>query len=176
MEEINLKYPVGTFEAPENVTDKMLEEAMTILQIFPEKIKMLTYTLDEETLEVPYREGSWTIRQLIHHISDSHHHSYNRFRWALSEDNPLIKAYDQDAFAEMHDYKTAPIAWSITHIEVVHQKLVYLLKGLSEEQWNRTFRHPEMENEMNLKQLALMYSWHSMHHFAQIKNALDRLS
>ena len=112
---------------------------------------------------------------MIHHISDSHHHSYNRFRWALTEDKPKIKAYFQDAFAAMDDYTTAPIAWSIAHIEAVHQKLVYILEGLTDHQWERTFIHPEGDKEFNLKQLALTYSWHSMHHFSHIKNALDRL-
>lgn len=175
MEIEKLKYPIGKFERPEEVSDNEIAEAIKILQLFPEQIKLLTYNLKDEVLDTAYRPGGWTIRQLVHHISDSHHHSYNRFRWALTEDKPLIKAYDQDAFAAMDDYKTAPIAWSISHIEAVHQKLVYLLKSLDEDQWMRTFKHPEMEDEMNLKQLAMLYAWHSMHHFSHIKNALDRL-
>ena len=143
-----------------------------VLQVFPEQLKHLTYNLTDDQLNTPYREGGWTIRQLIHHISDSHHHAYNRLRWALSEDNPMIKAYDQDAFSEIVDYSQAPIAWSIQHLEVIHRKMVYILESLSEEQWNRTFRHPEMEKPMSIKELALMYSWHSMHHFAHISNAL----
>lgn len=174
MELEQLKYPIGKFKIPENISEKDLREAITILQIFPERLKLLVYNLDDTVLNTPYRPEGWTIRQLIHHISDSHHHSYNRFRWALTEDNPLIKAYDQNAFAEMKDYKTAPIAWSISHLEAVHQKLVYMLESLSSEQWKRTFRHPETDDTMNLKELALMYSWHSMHHFTHIKNALDR--
>jgi len=167
------KFPIGKFDPPATISEEDLNEAITILEVFPEKLKMLTYNLTDEQLDRPYREGSWTIRQLVHHISDSHHHSYNRFRWALTEDNPLIKVYDQDAFAEMDDYKTWPIAWSFSHIEAVHHKLVNLLRMLSEEQWNRTLQHPEMEIEMNLKQLALMYAWHSMHHYSHIKNSLD---
>ena len=86
----------------------------------------------------------------------------------------MIKGYDQDAFAKMDDYGTAPIAWSISHIEAIHQKLVYMLQHLSDDQWERTFRHPEMEDELNLKQLARLYSWHSLHHFSHIKNALGQ--
>lgn len=175
MEIERLKYPIGKFVRPETVSKEEQHEAINILKLFPEQLKLLTYNLKDEVLDRPYRPGGWTIRQLIHHISDSHHHSYNRFRWTLTEDKPLIKAYDQDAFANMDDYKTAPIAWSIAHIEVIHQKLVYLLQSLTEAQWNRTFKHPEMEEEMNLKQLAMMYSWHSMHHFTHIKNALARM-
>jgi hypothetical protein len=143
------------------------------LEVFPEQLKLLTNNLKDTELDTSYREGSWTIRQLVHHIADSHHHSYNRIRWALSEDNPMIKAYDQDAFAELQDYKTWPVSWSLMHIDAVHHKMVNLLQMLSEEQWNRTFRHPETKKEMNLKELALMYAWHSMHHYAHIKNTLD---
>jgi hypothetical protein len=173
MDKDHLKFPVGKFEIPETISEANLNEAITILEVFPEQLKILTMNLKDEDLDSSYREGSWTIRQLIHHIADSHHHSYNRLRWALSEDNPMIKAYDQDAFAELADYKTWPIAWSLTHIEAVHHKLVNLFRMLTEEQWKRTFRHPEMEKEMNMKELVLMYAWHSMHHYAHIKNALD---
>ena len=178
MEEMNLealKYPIGPLRLPEEISKEQVDEAIKVLQIFPEQLKQLTYNLKDEVLDTPYRPEGWTIRQLIHHISDSHHHSYNRFRWTLTEDNPRIKAYDQDAFGAMDDYKQAPIAWSMAHIEAVHQKLVYILEGLSEEQWERTFIHPEGDKQINLKQLALTYSWHSMHHFSHIKNALDRL-
>jgi hypothetical protein len=170
-----LKYPIGKFERPETVSEEELKEAISVLQLFPEQLKLLTYNLKDEVLDTPYRPGGWTIRQLIHHISDSHHHSYNRFRWALTEDNPLIKAYDQDAFAKLEDYTTAPISWSIAHLEAIHQKLVNLLRLMTTAQWDRTFRHPEMKEPMNLRQLAMLYSWHSMHHFSHIKNALDRI-
>lgn len=173
MDTDHLKYPVGKFEIPEKITEQHLNEAITILEVFPEQLKLLTFNLTEDQLDSPYREGSWTIRQLVHHISDSHHHSYNRIRWALSEDNPMIKAYNQDAFAELEDYKTWPISWSLSHLEAVHHKLVNLLRMLTEDQWNRRFEHPDMDNGMSLKGLALMYSWHSMHHYAHIKNALN---
>jgi len=170
-----LKYPIGPLRIPEEISDAHIDEAITVLKLFPEQLKLLTFHLNDEVLDTPYRPDGWSIRQLIHHISDSHHHSYNRFRWALTEDNPKIKAYHQDAFAAMDDYKSAPIAWSLTHIEAVHHKLVIILQGLSEEQWGRTFIHPEGDKQIDLKQLALTYSWHSMHHFAHIKNALDSL-
>lgn len=170
-----LKYPIGPLRLPQEISMEQVEEAVKVLQIFPEQLKQLCYHLTDEVLDTPYRPEGWTIRQLIHHIADSHHHSYNRFRWALTEDKPKIKAYDQEAFAAMDDYNTAPIAWSINHIQAVHQKLVFLLSGLTQEQWSRSFIHPEGDVEVNLKQLALTYSWHSMHHFMHIKNALDKL-
>lgn len=169
----NIRFPIGKFNPPAIISEEDLKQAITILEEFPEKLKKLTYELSDGELDQPYREGGWTIRQLVHHISDSHHHSYNRFRWALTEDNPMIKAYDQNAFAELKDYKTWPLAWSFVHIEAIHNKLVHLLRMLSDEQWKLTIRHPEMNNEINLKQLAMMYAWHSKHHYAHIENALN---
>ncbi len=168
-----LQYPIGRFEVPSEISEEQLQEAMTILEIFPLQLRELTSTLSEVNLEKTYREGSWTIRQIVHHLADSHHNSYLRYKWALTEDNPLVKVYDQDAWAELKDSKTAPVAWSLTHIEVVHQKIVHLLKMLSEDQWNRTFRHPVSKEVTSLKLNTLRYAWHSMHHYMHIKTALN---
>jgi hypothetical protein len=175
MNETQQKFPIGPFTPPKTITDQQLEEAIMMLEVFPEQLKHIVYGLNNRFLDSPYRTGSWTIRQLIHHIADSHHHAYNRLRWALSEDNPVIKAYDQDAFAAMDDYKKAPIAWSISHIEALHQKLVYLLNSLNEEQWERSFVHPETGQQTDIRTLALLYAWHSMHHYAHLKNGIARI-
>lgn len=170
-----LRYPIGKFEAPETVSDTQLTEALTILEIFPNQLRDLVANLDDATLDTPYRPEGWTIRQLVHHISDSHHNSYLRFKWALTEDNPVIKVYNEKAWAALDDSVKAPIAWSLNHLEVVHQKLVYLLKMLNEDQWEKTFQHPESGDTTNLKKNAMRYAWHSMHHYSHIKNALDRM-
>ena len=170
-----LQYPIGRFEVPSEISEEKILEAITILEVFPLQLRELTATLDDATLDTHYRPGGWTIRQTVHHISDSHHHSYSRFKWALTEDNPLIKVYDEKAWAELIDSKTAPVAWSLTHIEVVHQKLVHLLRMLTDEQWNKTFRHPISGEETSMNLNTLRYAWHSMHHFMHIKNALDRM-
>ncbi|MCH2488505.1 MAG: putative metal-dependent hydrolase [Flavobacteriales bacterium] len=166
----HLQYPIGKFEMPETVSEAQLKEAITILEIFPEKLKELMRTYDQNKLDSPYRPGGWTVRQVVHHIADSHHHSYNRFKWAITEDNPLIKAYDEKRWAETEDCRTSPIAWSLTHIEVVHQKLVQFLRTLSATDWDRTYRHPESKKTFTLKQSALLYAWHSMHHYSHIAN------
>ena len=170
--ETTAQYPIGKFSKPSNVSDSQLNDYIQTLDRFPEDLNQLTQHLEEDVLNRPYREGGWTIRQLVHHISDSHHHAYNRLRWALSEDTPMIKAYDQDAFAAIGDYSETPIDWSIDHLKAVHRKMVYLFKNMNEDQWERSFGHPEMDEPMNLKQLAAMYAWHSRHHFAHIKNGL----
>lgn len=170
-----LRYPIGKFVTPKSVTDDQLDDAINILEIFPAQLKELVGNLGPETLDTPYRPEGWTIREVIHHLSDSHHNSYIRFKWALSEDNPVIKAYDEKAWSEIGDYQISPVSWSIKHLQIVHHKLVYLLRMLSESQWERTFRHPETEEESSLKVNALRYAWHSMHHYTHIKNALERM-
>lgn len=167
------QYPIGRFEVPATISDKLLQEAITILEILPENLRNLTHVMDEATLAKTYRDGGWTIRDVVHHLADSHHNSYTRFKWTLTEDNPTIKAYEEHEWSLLPDYK-APVAWSLDQLEAIHNKLVYLLRTLSEEQWNRTFVHPQSGKTMNLRALTLMYSWHSMHHFAHIKNALER--
>ncbi|MEM7186387.1 MAG: YfiT family bacillithiol transferase [Bacteroidota bacterium] len=167
-----LRYPIGRFQIPETISDALLNESITILEIFPENLRETVRTLNEEMLNTTYREGGWTLKQVVHHVADSHHNSYTRFKWALTEDDPMIKAYNEASWAEVGDYQATPVAWSIDHLEAVHRRLVYLLRSLTEEQWNRTLRHPETGARMNLKELALMYSWHSMHHFAHIKNTI----
>ena len=169
-----LQYPIGKFQEPETISNEALEEAIKVLALFPEQLKLITYQLTDTTLNTPYRPDGWTIRQLVHHIADSHHHCYNRIRWTLTEDTPTIKAYDQDAHGKMKDYVEAPIVWSLSHIEALHQKIVYLFNHLSEAEWERSFIHPETNEEVTLKTMALMYAWHSMHHFAHIKNALNQ--
>ncbi|RDK86917.1 YfiT family bacillithiol transferase [Marinirhabdus gelatinilytica] len=170
-----LQYPIGTFKKPENISEKDIQEAITILEIFPEQLRLLTAHLPEDTLKQPYRPEGWTIRQLIHHIADSHHHSYTRLKWTLTEDTPAIKGYNEKDWAALGDSTTMPIAWSLTHVEALHYKMTYLLKSLTTEQWERTYQHPDKEEPTTLKEHTLIYAWHSMHHFAHIKNALDRM-
>ena len=130
--------------------------------------------MSDAQLNTPYRPEGWTVRQLVHHISDSHHNSYIRFKWALTEDTPTIKAYNEKAWAELFDTRTAPIQLSLDHLSAVHAKLVYLLKGLSEPQLQRSFIHPDGNQETTLKENIARYAWHSNHHFAHIENLLKR--
>jgi hypothetical protein len=168
----NPQYPIGPLQISEIITEKELKDAIKVLKEFPAQLRKLTENRSDAELKRPYREGSWTIQQLVHHISDSHNHSYNRIRWALTEDKPLIKAYDQDAFAKMEDYKSMAIFWSLKHIEVLHFKMVYIYESLSKEDWQRQWIHPETKKVMTIAQTAMMYAWHSKHHLAHIENGL----
>lgn len=169
-----LRYPIGKFHMPENISELQIEEWIDALEEFPERLKNLVLSLDQEQLETPYRPGGWRVRQLIHHISDSHHNSYIRFKWALTEDNPLIKVYDEKKWAELHDSITAPIENSLFHLEAIHRKLVFLLRGLGSNELKRTFIHPEGGVETSLEENIGRYVWHGNHHYAHITNLLRR--
>ncbi len=170
----DLRYPIGQFSAPEIISEELKNEWIQILEDFPTRLENLVTNLSEEQLETPYRDGGWTVRQVVHHCSDSHHHSYIRFKWALTEDNPTIKAYEEKDWAELFDTKTAPIAMSLLHLKAVHAKLVYLLKGLSDKDLQRTFIHPESNDTVLLRNNIGIYAWHCNHHYAHIENLLIR--
>lgn len=167
-----LRYPIGEFKPPVNISDKQIKEWIFVLEQFPIRLEALVKHLTKNQLDTRYRPDGWTVRQVIHHISDSHHHSYTRFKWALTEDKPLIKAYNEKLWAELNDSKLAPIQMSLEHIKAVHYKLVYLLKSLSDDDFNKSFIHPETNKEVLLKINLAIYAWHSNHHYAHIENLL----
>lgn len=169
-----LKYPIGPFECPEPINADHIKDWIQTLEQLPERLKALVSPLNEEKLNTQYRPEGWTVRQVVHHLADSHHHSYIRFKWALTENTPLIKAYNEADWCELFDSNKAPINLSLEHLSAVHAKLVYLLKGLSFEDLEANFVHPETKKTINLKQLTGMYAWHSKHHYAHIENLLKR--
>lgn len=169
-----LKYPIGQFDCPEQITEEKIKEWIGILENFPKRLWILVSGLSDEQLDTAYRPDGWTIRQVVHHLSDSHHHSYIRFKWAMTEDNPLIKAYNEQDWSEQFDYK-APIGHSVMHLRAVHDKLVYYLKGLSAADLDRTFIHPESNETVTLKKNIGNYAWHSNHHYAHIENLILRM-
>ncbi len=169
-----LRYPIGHFKYPNMVSQETIEEWIGILERLPHALEELVKDLSPEQLQTPYRPGGWTVRQLVHHIADSHHHSYTRFKWALTENEPLIKAYEEKDWSNLFDAKTAPIQLSISYLKALHAKLVYLLKGLSEEKLNTYYIHPEGNVKVTVKENIGKYAWHSQHHCAHIKGLLDR--
>lgn len=169
-----LKYPIGQFEAPETITQTHLDNWIEILETLPAKVEALVKDLDAAQLQRTYRPGGWNIQELVHHIADSHHNSYTRFKWALTENTPLIKAYNEQAWAELIDTQTAPIQLSITYLYALHAKLVYLLKRLTPEQLELAFIHPEDNSRTTLKENIGKYAWHSRHHLKHIEIALGQ--
>lgn len=166
-----LRYPIGRFQPPDSISLEDREVWISALETFPARLAALVLPLDDRILQTPYRPGGWTVRQVVHHLADSHHNSYMRFKWALTEDVPLIKVYDEKAWAALPDATGGPIALPLRHLEAVHARLVYLLRGLDPGQLLRRFRHPE-SGETTLLENIGRYAWHGNHHYAHIENLL----
>jgi uncharacterized damage-inducible protein DinB len=160
------RYPIGRFERPETISSEDRANAIATLAELPEQLRNAVEGLGSAQLNTPYRDGGWTVRQLVHHIADSHMNAFIRVRLALTEDWPTIKPYDEKAWATLHD-SAAPIEWSLELVESLHARWVMLLQSLTEEQWMRGYRHPE-NGEITLDAVTLLYAWHSRHHVAHI--------
>ncbi|WGH76015.1 putative metal-dependent hydrolase [Tenacibaculum tangerinum] len=169
-----LKYPIGKPQIPIEISPELINDWICIIEAFPEKLHKLVSNLSEEQLDTPYRKEGWTIRQVIHHCADSHHNSYTRFKWTLTEDKPVIKAYFEDRWAALFDSKKAPIQLSLNTLKALHAKWVYFLKGLTENDLRKSFIHPDGHEEVSLKENIGIYAWHCEHHYAHIEQLLVR--
>jgi uncharacterized damage-inducible protein DinB len=160
------RYPIGRFEQPESISADELRNAIATLAEAPGLLRNAVEDLRTAQLSTPYREGGWTVRQVVHHIADSHMNAFIRLRLALTEDWPTIKPYDEKAWSELHD-AMAPIEWSLELVESLHARWVMLLSSLKESQWKRGFVHPE-NGRTTLDVATVQYAWHSKHHIAHI--------
>lgn len=162
------RYPIGKYE-PQPFSHEQKEKWLLDIKFLAEDVEHVLLNLDEHHLNMPYRTGGWTVKQLVHHIADSHMNAYIRFKLGLTEENPTIKPYDENKWALLDDIDTVPINVSTTILHGVHQRLYATIKNLSEEQWERTVVHPEHGKTMSLWFLLGMYAWHGKHHVAHIK-------
>jgi len=162
-------YPIGLFEAPVMMSKKQIDAWIAELSNFPKQLREVVKQLSTDELDQSYREGSWTIRQLIHHLGDSHTHAYIRFKWPLAHPGCIIKAYDERAWSDFKDAKEAPVDLSLDFLEVLYAKWVYLLKTLNEEDYKTFYIHPEGNQQKSLFFTLGQYVWHGHHHLAQIK-------
>lgn len=169
-----LKYPIGKFDCPSNITPENLDAWISILEHFPNRLNSLVKNLSEAQLNTTYRPEGWTVKQVVHHLYDSHHNSYTRFKWALTEEIPLIKAYNEADWAKLFDYSNAPIELSLQALAALHAKLVFLLKGMKAEDFQKEFMHPEKKDRVSLAQNTGIYAWHCNHHYAHIENLMKR--
>jgi uncharacterized damage-inducible protein DinB len=171
-----LKYPIGKFTKSEVVTPEILANCIAVLEQFPDKIRLETENLSDEQLDTCYRDGGWTVRQVVTHLADSHINSYIRLKLAITENKPTIKPFNENDWANLTDNTIMPIEPALKIIEGIHQKWVYLLKSLSVEQLSElTFIHPQRGREMNLMENVELYSWHCSHHLAHITNLKERM-
>lgn len=172
--ETDLRYPIGKFQRPSSVSATERNAAIDQLAALPAQIRKAVEGLTDAQLDTPYRPEGWTVRQVIHHLADSHMNSFTRFRLGLTEDQPTIKPYDEMAWSQLDDSLRAPIEVSIVLLENLHQRLVWMLRSITEEQWPRIFIHPE-NGPTRLDVNALLYAWHGRHHLGHITGLRERM-
>jgi uncharacterized damage-inducible protein DinB len=164
------RYPVGKFQKPEAYTDASRAAAIAEIAALPANLRRAVAGLNDRQLDTPYREGGWTIRQVVHHLADSHMNAYIRQRFTVTEDKPTVKPYDEAVWAELPDAKTGPVEWSLAILDGVHARWAALLKSRQPADFNRTFVHPEY-GERTLDWNVALYAWHCRHHVAHITTA-----
>ena len=169
---VDLRYPIGKFAWPETISRDRLDAAIADIAALPAQLRVAVSGLSAEQLETPYREGGWTVRQVVHHVPDSHMNSYVRFKLALTENEPVIKPYDEAAWARLADSKAA-IEPSLELLEGLHERWVALMRGMSDGDWRRRFTHPE-RGPMRLDITVALYAWHSRHHLAHVTGLRKR--
>jgi uncharacterized damage-inducible protein DinB len=169
------RYPIGKFHYEGAPSEEQKQGFLKDIAQTPEKLRSAVSGLSDAQLDTPYRPGGWTVRQLVHHVPDSHLNSYVRFKLALTEDDPTIKTYAEDRWAELPDTKATPIAVSLTLLESLHDRWVRLLRSLSPEDWKKTFRHPEL-GPMTLEKTLALYAWHGRHHVAHVTELRKQMS
>lgn len=166
---MDLQYPVGRFVWPETVSPDDRRRYIDDIEQTPRNMCAAVAGLSDQQLDTPYRPGGWTVRQVVHHVPDSHLNSYMRFRLALTEDEPTIKPYAEDRWAELADARTAPVELSLALLDSLHKRWVLLLRSLSAADCCRKFRHPEL-GEVTLDKNLALYAWHGRHHVAHISS------
>src|SRR5216683_1061135 len=170
----DLRYPIGKFTFDGSSTEADRQKFTDDIEQTPAKLRAAVQALSEARLDTPYRPGGWTVRQVVHHLPDSHLNSYVRFKLALTEDEPTIKPYYEDRWAELPDTRATPLEVSLALLESLHTRWVRLLRSLKPEDWKRSFRHPELGVVPLEKNLAL-YSWHGQHHVAHVTELRKRM-
>jgi hypothetical protein len=173
MMDTDLRYPIGRFKRPERLTEEERASHIEAIAETPARLSTAVAGLNAAQLDTPYRPGGWTVRQLVHHVPDSHMNSYMRCRLGLTEEEPTIKPYDEASWAELADAKGSPIEASLALLDNLHKRWVLLLRSLAPSDWERTFRHPDL-GLIRLDQNLALYGWHGRHHVAHITALRER--
>ena len=169
-----LQYPIGRYHKPATCTPELIHEWINVLKVLPSWMDACIENLDEAQLQVPYRDGGWTIQQVVHHVADSHLNAYVRLKLALTEDNPTVKPYDEKAWAELPDVQTVPVNISTTMLHTIHRRMVAQLQHMQPADWERTYFHPEHQRSFPVWELVALYAWHSRHHTEHIRQLRAR--
>jgi uncharacterized damage-inducible protein DinB len=163
-----LRFPIGPFQPRSGITEEEREGFINDIARFPAEFRAAVEGLSEMQLNSPYREGGWTIRQVVHHVPDSHLQGYVRFKLAMTEDSPSIKTYEQAAWGETEDSRAAPVNLSLDLLDSLHSRWTFFLRSLSKEDLARSYRHPEM-GKITLETTVQLYAWHGKHHLGHVK-------
>jgi len=166
-----LRYPIGRFQLRAPLKDE-IADLISSLGALPGKIRSAVSNLNDEQLDTPYRPGGWTLRQVVHHLPDSHMNAYIRFKLALTEDNPTIRIYHEDRWANCWDARYGDVIDSIDLLDSLHRRWVAFLKSLNHEDFSRTYFHPEHKKDFLLGEVLAMYVWHGEHHLSHINQTL----
>jgi hypothetical protein len=167
-----LRYPIGEFERPAEITRAHIAEWIADISLFPGEFRRIIAPLTLDQLNITYRPGGWTVRQVVHHVADSHLNSFIRFKWALTEDRPVIKAYREERWAELADYTRVDVGVSLDLLDALHDRWCALLRSLTEADLQREFVHPE-SGPVTLAENIGIYAWHGRHHVAHIELTLE---
>lgn len=170
----DLRYPIGKAEMETELGDERRRELIGWIAEAPARLRAAVQGLNDEQLNTPYRPGGWTVRQVVHHVPDSHMNAYIRFRWALTEDRPRIKTYDEGRWAELPDARSLPVEASLDLLDALHRRWVALLHALPAADYGKTVQHPD-HGEINLNQLLGLYAWHGAHHVAHVESLRRRM-
>jgi uncharacterized damage-inducible protein DinB len=168
------RYPIGKFSFAGPLTPEQKKQFLNDIEQTPARLRAAVAGLSDPQLDTPYRDGGWTVRQLAHHVPDSHMNSYIRFKLALTEDDPTIKPYMEDRWAELSESRQAPIEVSLALLDSLHQRWMLVLRSLTEADWKRTFRHPKL-GPMTLEKNLALYAWHGRHHVAHVMNLREKM-
>ena len=171
---MDLRYPIGEFKFVGPLSDAQRAECLDSIEQTPSHMRAAVAGLNEDQLNTPYRPEGWTVRQVVHHVPESHLNSYIRFKLALTEDEPTIKPYYEDRWAQLEDASEAPIALSLDLLDALHGRWIWFLRSLKPEDFQRTFRHPDL-GIVSLDKNVALYAWHGPHHVAQITSLRERM-
>jgi hypothetical protein len=172
MTENDRRYPIGKFRPPESISAEDRARYIEIVAAAPARFREAVSGLSAAQFDTPYREGGWTIRQVVHHVPESHMNAYIRFKLALTETDPVVKPYDEAAWARLNDIPVTPVETSLGLLECLHQRWVILMRGMFGEEWKRNYIHPEYGRSQTLEYTLALYAWHCDHHLAHVKQAL----
>jgi uncharacterized damage-inducible protein DinB len=171
----DLRYPIGKFQNPGSLSEEQRSVLIQQIADTPANLRSAVRALSQAQLDTPYRPGGWTVRQVVHHVPESHMNSYVRFKLALTEEEPTIKTYAEDRWAELADASATPVEVSLALLDSLHDRWLWLLRSMTAEQWKRTFRHPDL-GPMNLEKTLALYAWHGKHHVAHITELRKQMS